>query len=82
MKRNRFCSVSVSTTAYSPQCQDNSIYYTTKNKSQLQVLLPQTRFQSDISELSVIPGCSYRVEVYVNPRYQPRDGGSVVIIIE
>ncbi|XP_046586208.1 putative molluscan insulin-related peptide(s) receptor [Neodiprion lecontei] len=52
-------------------CPEGSLYYTTKNASQLGVELPQDPLVYGIPELTVTLGCVYDIQVYANPRRNP-----------
>lgn len=48
---------------------EESLLYMTKNASQFGVALPEDiDVISGFPELTIIPGCTYRVEVFANPR--------------
>lgn len=56
----------------STACQEETLYYTTKNESQLGVVLPEDPIMFGAPEILIIPGCVYRVQVYANPRKNPK----------
>ncbi|XP_012270587.1 vascular endothelial growth factor receptor 2 [Orussus abietinus] len=50
------------------ECPEESLYYTTKNGSQLNALLPAHQLFSNLPEFFVRPSCSYKIQVRANPR--------------
>ncbi|KAK2585418.1 hypothetical protein KPH14_010086 [Odynerus spinipes] len=54
-------------------CSEGTLYYKSKNNSQFNVLLPQNdrEILDDVPEMYIHPGCSYKIEVYANPRMKP-----------
>ncbi|XP_058799626.1 receptor-type tyrosine-protein kinase FLT3-like isoform X2 [Phymastichus coffea] len=50
-------------------CSEGSIFYVGDSINQTNVLLPENRFLEDAAdELDVEPGCSYKIQVFANPR--------------
>ncbi|XP_015591963.1 vascular endothelial growth factor receptor 2 [Cephus cinctus] len=71
--------VSNGTEEESANCPEDSLYYTTKNRSQLNALLPENRFMSVIPEINIIPTCTYSIQVHANPRKNPKLKSPTVI---
>ncbi|XP_051162990.1 receptor-like tyrosine-protein kinase kin-16 isoform X2 [Leptopilina boulardi] len=49
-------------------CPKESLYYTTKNKNELQVSLPKRTFLTEISEFNIHLKCTYNIQIFANPR--------------
>ncbi|KAI4483139.1 hypothetical protein M0804_008194 [Polistes exclamans] len=60
-------------------CPEGTLYYRTQNNSQLNVLLPQNELSIDVPEMYIHPSCSYKIEVYANPRTKPTGTAQGVI---
>ncbi|XP_012254349.2 vascular endothelial growth factor receptor 2-like [Athalia rosae] len=52
-------------------CPDGTLYYTTENKDQLRVDLPEDPVIYGVPELNIVPGCVYGIQVFANPRRNP-----------
>lgn len=53
-------------------CPEETWYYTTKNANQLEVVLPEDSVIHGYPEQTIIPGCIYGVQVFANPRRNPK----------
>ncbi|XP_076634682.1 receptor-type tyrosine-protein kinase FLT3 isoform X1 [Colletes latitarsis] len=51
-----------------PECPEGSIFYTSNNHKQHNVLLPENSIPIDMPDLYIRPNCSYKVQVIANPR--------------
>ncbi|XP_035722626.1 vascular endothelial growth factor receptor 2-like isoform X1 [Vespa mandarinia] len=60
-------------------CPEGTLYYRTQNNSQLNVLLPQNKLSIDVPEMYIHPSCSYKIEVYANPRTKPTGTAQEII---
>ncbi|XP_066596406.1 vascular endothelial growth factor receptor 1-like [Prorops nasuta] len=63
------------------KCPEKSIYYTTKNNQEREVILPKRISSSDIPEIVFLHNCSYRVVVYANPRTQRSEKTELIYTI-
>ncbi|EZA58164.1 Fibroblast growth factor receptor [Ooceraea biroi] len=64
-------SVPKETDVHGTGCAENSVLYTAPNKSPFSVLVPQNELSNDMPEVSIRPNCTYKIQVYANPRARP-----------
>ncbi|KAL2728049.1 vascular endothelial growth factor receptor 1-like [Vespula maculifrons] len=60
-------------------CPKGILSYITKNNSELNVLLPQSELSTGVPESYIRPSCSYKIEVYANPRKKPTGTAQEII---
>ncbi|KAG5334573.1 FES kinase, partial [Acromyrmex charruanus] len=53
------------------ECTEGFALYNVQNKSQFSILVPQNKLLSDISDIQIYPNCTYKIQVYANPRVKP-----------
>ncbi|GAB1862189.1 Vascular endothelial growth factor receptor 3-like isoform X1 [Camponotus japonicus] len=53
------------------ECIESSAFYNVQNKSPFSLLVPQNKLLNDISEIQIRPNCTYKIQVYANPRAKP-----------
>ncbi|XP_043289633.1 tyrosine-protein kinase receptor torso-like [Venturia canescens] len=61
-------------------CPEETLFYTTRDADRCQVILPENQFFSDAPELSVRPSCTYGIQVFANPRNNPKTKVPEVIL--
>lgn len=61
------------------ECTEGSAFYTVQNKSPFSLLIPQNKLLNDMPEVSIRPNCSYKIQVYANPRARPIEKALEVI---
>lgn len=50
------------------ECIGGSALYTVQNKSPFSILIPQNKLLNGLPEVQVYPNCTYKINVYANPR--------------
>ncbi|XP_025993856.2 fibroblast growth factor receptor 3 isoform X2 [Solenopsis invicta] len=53
------------------ECTEDSALYTTQNKSPFSILIPQNDLLNGIPKIQIRPNCTYKIQVYANPRAKP-----------
>ncbi|EGI68910.1 Fibroblast growth factor receptor [Acromyrmex echinatior] len=53
------------------ECTEGFALYNVQNKSQFSILVPQNKLLSGISDIQIHPNCTYKIQVYANPRVKP-----------
>jgi len=53
------------------ECTEGFAFYNVQNKSQFSILVPQNKLLGDISDIQIYPNCTYKIQVYANPRVKP-----------
>ncbi|KYM94722.1 PREDICTED: fibroblast growth factor receptor 1-like [Cyphomyrmex costatus] len=53
------------------ECTKGSAFYNVQNKSRFSILVPPDKLLNDISDLQIHPNCTYKIQVYANPRIKP-----------
>lgn len=59
------------------ECTEVDEVYRVQNKSQFSILIPQNELLNGLSEVQVRPNCTYKIEVYANPRANPKFTGKL-----
>lgn len=58
-------------------CPKESLYYTTNDQNEFNVLLPKRKFLSEVSEFNIHLRCTYKIQVFANPRINSLQATSV-----
>ncbi|KYN31606.1 Fibroblast growth factor receptor [Trachymyrmex septentrionalis] len=53
------------------ECTEGFALYNVQNKSQFSILVPQNKLLNSISDIQIYPNCTYKIQVYANPRIKP-----------
>ncbi|XP_018315418.1 vascular endothelial growth factor receptor 3 isoform X1 [Mycetomoellerius zeteki] len=53
------------------ECTEGLALYNVQNKSQFSILVPQDKLLNGISDIQIHPNCTYKIQVYANPRVKP-----------
>ncbi|KYN19295.1 Fibroblast growth factor receptor [Trachymyrmex cornetzi] len=53
------------------ECTEGFALYNVQNKSQFSILVPQNKLLNGISDIQIHPNCTYKIQVYANPRVKP-----------
>lgn len=53
------------------ECIESSAFYNVQNKSPFSLLVPQNKLLNDMPEIQIRPNCTYKIQVYANPRAKP-----------
>lgn len=53
------------------ECPEGSAIYTVQDKSSLSLLVPQYKLSNHMPEIQTRPNCTYKIQVYANPRAKP-----------
>ncbi|OAD57872.1 Insulin-like receptor [Eufriesea mexicana] len=61
-------SISIREKTNTSECPEGSLFYTLRGNKKFNVLLPEYNSLVDVSDLYLHPNCSYKVQVFANPR--------------
>ncbi|CAL1681076.1 unnamed protein product [Lasius platythorax] len=50
------------------ECVESSAFYNVQNKSPFSLLVPQNKLLNNMPEIQIRPNCTYKIQVYANPR--------------
>lgn len=50
------------------ECVESSAFYNVQNTSSFSLLVPQNKLLNNIPEIQIHPNCTYKIQVYANPR--------------
>lgn len=53
------------------ECPEGFTLYTVQDKSPLSLLVPQNKLLNHMPEVQIHPNCTYKIQVYANPRAKP-----------